>query len=113
MTIIIDAQLSPSIAFWLKDRFSVDTTTVRDLGLRDATDKEIFYKARELSAVVMTKDDDFLKLQDRLGSPPQIIWITCGNTSNEQMKIILSRTFEHARTLLESGEQFIEIRDTL
>ncbi len=38
----------------------------------------------------MTKDSDFVLLLDRLGAPPQVIWITCGNTSNARLKEILA-----------------------
>ena len=31
---------------------------------------------------MITKDRDFVELLGRLGPPPKIIWITCGNTSN-------------------------------
>ncbi|MDI6766051.1 MAG: DUF5615 family PIN-like protein [Bacteroidota bacterium] len=81
MTIIIDAQLSPKLAEWIKAEFSLKAIPVRDIGLRDSSDETIFKKARELSAIVMTKDIDFLKLQDRLGAPPRVVWIHCGNTS--------------------------------
>ncbi|MDF5718318.1 MAG: DUF5615 family PIN-like protein [Rhizonema sp. NSF051] len=30
---------------------------------------------------MITKDSDFVDLVDRLGTPPQIIWLTCGDTS--------------------------------
>jgi len=57
-----------------------------DLGLRDAEDKESFEAARQEKAVVMTKDSDFVLLLDKLGAPPQVIWVTCGNTSNVRLK---------------------------
>ncbi|MEH1826540.1 MAG: DUF5615 family PIN-like protein [Nostoc sp.] len=34
----------------------------------------------------MTKDSDFAELVDRFGTPPQVIWLTCGNTSNDRLK---------------------------
>jgi predicted nuclease of predicted toxin-antitoxin system len=37
----------------------------------------------------MTKDSDFVDLVERLGPPPQIIWLTCGNTSNLRLREIL------------------------
>ena len=37
------------------------------MGLRDATDREIFNAARDRGAVIMTKDSDFGKLQDQYG----------------------------------------------
>lgn len=82
MRIWVDAQMSPAIATWISSNYAMSAVAIRDLGLRDAQDKEIFEAARQEKAVVMTKDSDFVLLLDRLGPPPQIIWVTCGNTSN-------------------------------
>ena len=60
---------------------------------------------------LMTKDADFLSILDRLGPPPQIIWVTCGNTSNARLKELLSRARDDVMALLASGEQLIEIQD--
>jgi predicted nuclease of predicted toxin-antitoxin system len=42
MTIWIDAQLSPAIAKWITKNFSIQAVALRDPGLRDATDRQIF-----------------------------------------------------------------------
>ena len=89
MTIWIDAQLSPAIANWINNNFAVQAVAVRDIGLRDAEDVEIFEAAKQANVIVMTKDRDFVDLLDRLNAPPKIIWITCGNTSNARLKQIL------------------------
>ena len=109
MTIWIDAQLSPAIAFWIENNFGVKAFALRDLGWRDAEDEEIFLEARKADAIVITKDSDFIWLLDRFGSPPKIIWLTCGNTSNANLKIILSKTLQDAIDLLNSGEEIVEI----
>jgi predicted nuclease of predicted toxin-antitoxin system len=109
MTIWIDAQMSPAIAVWISSNFSVNAIAIRDLGMRDAEDKEIFEAARRETAIVMTKDNDFVLLLDRLGAPPQVIWVTCGNTSNARLKEILINTLPKALELLESGEELVEI----
>jgi predicted nuclease of predicted toxin-antitoxin system len=109
MTIWIDAQMSPAIAAWITSNFAVNAVAIRDFGLRDAEDKEIFEAARRENAIVMTKDNDFVLLLDRLGAPPQVIWVTCGNTSNARLKEILTKTLPKAFELLESGEELIEI----
>lgn len=109
MIIWIDAQLSPAIASWIENNFSIKTFALRDLDLRDAEDEEIFRAAKKANAVVITKDADFLLLLDRFGSPPKIIWLTCGNTSNENLKIILSKTLRDGLDILESGEEIVEI----
>ena len=82
MTIWVDAQLPPAIATWIAATFPVSATAVRDLGLRDATDLAIFRAAHAACAVIMTKDRDFPDLMEHRAPPPQVIWLTCGNTSN-------------------------------
>lgn len=57
----------------------------------------------------MTKDSDFVDLVERLEAPPQIIWLTCGNTSNDQLREILGSTLPEALELLRSGEKLVEI----
>jgi len=61
---------------------------------------------------VLTKDRDLVDLATQLGSPPQILWVTCGNTSNEKLKAIFSQAWPSAATLLGTGEAIIEISDT-
>lgn len=109
MTIGIDAQLSPALAPWIQDCFGVDAVAVRDLGLRDAKDREIYLAARSYDAVILAKDSDFLTLFDEMGSPPRILWVTCGNTSNDSLRVILESTFPVAMTMLEEGEGVVEI----
>ena len=109
MTIWVDAHLSPEIAVWITNTFGVAAFALRDIGLRDAEDPEIFAAAKAQSVIVMTKDRDFADLVDRFGAPPQIIWLTCGNTSNARLREILSVTLPQALELLRSGESLVEI----
>nr|WP_274517683.1 MULTISPECIES: DUF5615 family PIN-like protein [Microcystis] len=87
----------------------MEAVALRDLGLRDAEDTEIFQVAKAQRAILMTKDSDFVDLVERLGSPPQIIWLTCGNTSNARLREILSETLPRALELLAAGETLVEI----
>lgn len=112
MNIWLDAQLSPAIAMWIAARFGVSVIALRDLGLRESTDREVFFAARQAGAVVMTKDEDFVFLLEELGAPPQIVWLTCGNTSNAELKRLLSDAGRRALELLESGEPLVEISGT-
>jgi predicted nuclease of predicted toxin-antitoxin system len=57
----------------------------------------------------MTKDSDFVSLLERFGPPPQVLWVTCGNTSNLRLKEILTSTLPKALELLNSGEKLVEI----
>ncbi|MBX3318903.1 MAG: DUF5615 family PIN-like protein [Nitrospira sp.] len=82
MKIWVDAQISPVIAEWIASTYGVDAVAVRTLRLRDARERDIFISARETNAIIMTKGRDLVDLAIQLGSPPQILWLTCGNTSN-------------------------------
>ena len=107
----MDAQLSPSIARWLTTTQGVEAVALRDVGLRDAEDSRIFFAARQNGATVMSKDADFPDLVRQHGPPPQIIWITCGNTSNARLQEILSQAWPVVAQLLESGEKLVEVGD--
>ncbi len=111
MILWIDAQLSPALAPWIEESFDVRVQSVKRLGLRDASDREIFEAARLENAVVLTKDHDFVELVVKLGPPPAIQWLTSGNTSNTRVRELLERAWPRIRRLLDSGEALIELRN--
>jgi predicted nuclease of predicted toxin-antitoxin system len=57
----------------------------------------------------MTKDSDFVTLHNQLGAPPQVIWLTCGNISNQYLRTLLTTALPKALVLLEGGEDLVEI----
>src|SRR5262249_51620985 len=105
----VDAQLSPALAPWLTATFEIEAYSAGYLGLRDAKDHEIFAAAREARAVVFTKDRDFVTLVERFGAPPQVVWITCGNTSNEHLRGLLKAQISRLVLVLARGEPVVEI----
>jgi predicted nuclease of predicted toxin-antitoxin system len=109
MIIWVDAQLPPTLATWLTANFMVEAVALRDIGLRDSRDIEIFEAARNVHAVIMTKDSDFVDLVCRLGIPPQILWLTCGNVTNRNLHNLLLQTLPLAIERLQENEWIIEI----
>ena len=112
MKIWIDAQLPPTLANWIANTFSLEASALRDIGLRDSKDTDIFEAARTVNAVIMTKDSDFVDLVCRLGTPPQIIWLTCGNVTNRYLRELLIVTLPDALERLRQGEMIVEISST-
>lgn len=108
----IDAQLPPALARWLHTEHGTDAQHVEELGLHRARDTEIFAAARAAAGpvAVITKDDDFAKLLDRHGPPPQVVWLRCGNVTNRELRRIVLDAWPRARDLLMAGEALIEIR---
>jgi predicted nuclease of predicted toxin-antitoxin system len=110
----LDAQLSPALANWITEQFTqIQAVPVRELGLRNADDREIFVQARSAGAVVMTKDRDFLHLLFEQGPPPQVIWLRVGNSSNQALQAVLLRTLEQALASLRDGEPWVEVRSSV
>ena len=109
MKIWVDAQLSPRTSRWIAANFPIEATPLRELGLRDASDEEIFAAARTADAIMLTKDSDFVRLLEQQGSPPKVLWLTCGNTSETALQQLLSRHFSTALGLFAGGEYLVEI----
>jgi predicted nuclease of predicted toxin-antitoxin system len=108
----VDAQLPPALARWLQTEHGTHALHVEELGLHRARDTEIFEAARAAAApvAVITKDDDFARLLDRRGPPPQVVWLRCGNVTNRELRRIVLDAWPRALNLLAAGEALVEIR---
>ena len=106
--IIIDAQLSPNLAVWITEKFGFECCSAKYLGFDTSNDKTIFEFAKSKNAIVITKDDDFVRLSNIFGSPPKVIWLTCGNTTKARVKEILEMHLLKAFELLNDSD-LIEI----
>ena len=111
MKVWLDAQLSPEMATWIHEYFGYEAFAVRNQGLRDTSDFEIFNAAKQADVVRITKDSDFSQLIQRLGAPPRVIWLRCGNTSNLKLRQLLKKSLREALALLDRGETLVEIVD--
>ena len=105
----IDAQLPPTLARWLASEHGADAVHVETLGLLRADDSAIFEAARAVGAIVVTKDDDFAKLLAQRGPPPQVVWVTCGNVRNRELRRIVLSAWPRAAALLGAGEALVEV----
>lgn len=109
MIVWLDNHLSPALAEWISTDLKHECTVVRDVGLARASDLEIFRNARAVAAVLITKDRDFAELVDRLGAPPSIVLLTCGNTSTANLRDLLAASLPAALALIGGGEPLVEI----
>ena len=105
----LDAHLSPRIARFIETELGHPAQPIRDLNLRDAEDNEIFTEARKQKVILITKDSDFVDLVNQHGPPPYVIWLTCGNTSENRLKEIFTDFLSSALALVANGEPLIEI----
>ncbi len=109
MKVWIDAQLPPSLARVLSQKFGVEATHLIELGLAGSKDEAIYIAARAAKAIVVTKDSDFVRLLEQHGPPPRVLWITLGNVSNRELARVLERRWERVCAHFESGEPLVEL----
>ena len=95
----------------MRTTLAVECLPVRDLTLQRASDSEIFAAARAANVVVITKDVDFVDLLERHGAPPQVVLVTCGNTSNVRLRRLVQTAWPDVLTMLERGEPLVELGD--
>ncbi len=114
MRVWLDAHLSPALCAWLAATFGIEAESALNVGMLEADDATFFDEAkrRQIDAI-MTKDQDFAELVERIGPPPQVIWLTVGNTSNRNLKRILQATLADAIAILKTGEPLVEISDAM
>jgi predicted nuclease of predicted toxin-antitoxin system len=82
---------------------------VRELGLARAADRAIFDAARARATLLITKDRDFAELVTRLGPPPAILLLSCGNTSTSYLRTMLGDQLGEALALVRGGAPLVEI----
>ena len=106
MRLLIDAQLPPALCDWFRDR-GHEAEHIRDILGGQTPDPEIARYAEQHEAVLVTKDDDFLR------HPPdrsRLIWLRCGNISNRRLRLWLAPRWLLIEERLEQGEKVIEVR---
>ncbi len=111
MRIWLDAQPSPRVADWIEQSALGLETVLPIQAYPEMRSHGIFRRARSAAAVVLTKDQDFVEMVERLGPPTQVLRLTCGNTSNQALKTILAVALPKALELLPTGEPLVEITD--
>ena len=109
MKFLIDAQLPPALAHWLREA-GYDAQAVRDVGLREAGDGEIWRYAQAQGRVIVTKDEDFARRSQAGAAGPVIVWLRMGNTSNAVLRAWLEPQMPHLVRLIGQGYRVIEVR---
>jgi predicted nuclease of predicted toxin-antitoxin system len=93
--LLLDENLSERLLPLLSDRFP-DSSHVRQIGLGGADDLVISEQARSQGALLVTKDEDFLRLSVTRGFPPKVICLAIGNAGNPATAALL---VDHAEAI--------------
>jgi predicted nuclease of predicted toxin-antitoxin system len=90
---LLDENLYQRLLPFLLDHFS-DSQHIRQQGLGGAPDREIWDYALENDFMLVTKDEDFIRLSISLGHPPKVVCMAIGNANNEKTAALLLQSIE-------------------
>jgi predicted nuclease of predicted toxin-antitoxin system len=105
---VVDAQLPPALAAWLRER-GHDACAVREIGLREADDRSIWSWAQSENAIIVTKDEDFALLA-ATAPVVRLIWVRTGNVVNRVLLARFEQAWREIATHLDEGAQIVEVR---
>jgi predicted nuclease of predicted toxin-antitoxin system len=109
MRFLVDAQLPPALARFLVANGHL-ADHVADIGLRDASDSEIWNHASAHHAILVTKDEDFAQRLRQGGNAPVVLWLRIGNTSRRALLAWFGPLLPQIEKMAAQGERLIEVR---
>ena len=108
MKLLFDQNISFRLIKRITDLFP-DSKQVRELGLENSTDIEIFDFAKKNDFSIVTFDSDFFDLNIIRGFPPKIIWIRTGNTTTKNLENLLRKKNDLIKMFLSEDYGCLEI----
>jgi len=106
---LVDNQLPPALARFIQTEFNVRAIHVFDVGLRDASDAEIWNYVSTNDSILISKDEDFANMV--LHAPTaRLIWVRFGNCRKAFLLNAFQEMWPRIVERLESGDRLIEIR---
>ena len=104
ISLLIDANLSWRSVTVLKNHYD-DCVHVDDTGLSyPAKDMEIWSYAKKHEMLIVTNDEDFLRLSSLKGFPPKVLLLRTGNQSRKFVEQILINLKKQIEIFFESSE---------
>ena len=109
MKFLVDNQLPPALARLIREEFGEESVHVVDIGMRDATDPELWSHASASGYILISKDEDSVNMF--LQKPTAgLLWVRVGNCRRTFLLDVFRRVWPRIVERLRNKEYFIEIR---
>jgi predicted nuclease of predicted toxin-antitoxin system len=113
MRLLFDQNISYRLLKLVQDIFP-EAKQVRELGLENQSDKQIWEFAKDKEYTIVTFDGDFYDFSLVWGHPPKIIWIRTHNQTTKNVEEILRKYFGMITEFIPDKElACLEIIDSL
>ena len=108
MRFLVDNQLPPSLARWLRDR-GHDAEHVFESGLHLLDDRALWARALGDARIVVSKDEDFLYLSTQPNDGGRFLWVRLGNSRNDALLAAFAASFDTIIAAFDSGQAVVEL----
>ena len=108
MKFLVDANLPPGLATWLREQ-AHEAIHVSDQPGLALDDRALFEFARQHGYIIVTKDEDFAALATLADEPAPVVWLRLGNATNSVLWNWLGPLIPEILQRLAAGETLIEV----
>jgi predicted nuclease of predicted toxin-antitoxin system len=108
MRFLVDNQLPPSLARWLRDR-GYDAAHVFESGLHLLDDRDLWARSLSDARIIVSKDEDFLYLANQPGDAGRFLWVRLDNCRNDALLTAFDRSFDTIVAAFDSGQTVVEL----
>jgi len=108
LRLLLDQNISYRLIKKLEVLFP-DLYHVKNLGLINSSDLEIYNFAKSNNYTIVSFDSDFIDILVVKGSPPKLIWINTRNLSTNQVASLLQYNADTINSFLISEDNILEI----
>jgi predicted nuclease of predicted toxin-antitoxin system len=102
--LLFDQNLSYRLVAVLGDVYP-GSLHVRQVGLEQGSDLEVWEYARDHGLVIVSKDSDFHQLSFLYGPPPKAVWLRLGNCTTAEIEQVLRQRQGEVDTFAEAAEE--------
>jgi predicted nuclease of predicted toxin-antitoxin system len=108
MRFLVDTQLPPLLARYLTS-LGHEARHTADVDLASASDRDVWQYAVTNSAILITKDEDFVTIRALANTGPAVLWVRIGNTTKQALLEKFTSVWPKVISALARGETVIEI----
>lgn len=103
MKILFDQNISHRLVNRILDIFP-DAKQLRDIGIENSTDRQIWEFAKKEDYIIVSFDSDFYDFSLVWGHPPKIIWIRTWNQTTAEIEFLLRKHTHNIEAFVENHE---------
>ena len=112
MKLLFDQNISHKLVNRLKDLYP-NLQHVREVGLKDADDRDIWEYACSHGFIIVSKDEDFHQMSFVYGPPPKVVWVCLGYCTTTEIENTLRRYYADLAGFSEQAEEAFLIIGTM